>query len=347
MSEPVSVTEGDLTITSTTSTEAQIRESLKPTLKEEAAAAAKVPAEPPVTETPDEKPDLSEAGRTLAAGKKGTAATRKDQIQAEINALVKQKGDTVREHDALVAQRDALKRELDELAAKKPAADVKPVAEPPVAAAAAAATAKPKLADFDDMDAWSDAVVDWTKAELKREHLEAAAQQTAAEQAARAAADKKTVEDNDTRAAQALFKEHQTRIEEAKAQHADFDEVVASVDHLALTPAMNYEIVHSELGGEIAYYLGQHHDEFAAIAALPTPDAQRKAMNKLEARIEAARVPASGPASPARPITRTAPPVKPLGGSGNASPDTDPADIPFGPDYVRRMNARERELQRR
>jgi hypothetical protein len=100
------------------------------------------------------------------------------------------------------------------------------------------------------------------------------------------------------------------------------------------------EIVQSEHGAAVAYFLGQNAAESKRIAALP-PAAQIKEFGKLEARAEAAK-----PSGPARAITKSnAPkPVPPVGGGAAAStvaPEDEDVDS-----WMESRNAEERKGRR-
>jgi hypothetical protein len=68
-------------------------------------------------------------------------------------------------------------------------------------------------------------------------------------------------------------------------KYDDFEEVVTNPS-LAITPVMTDAMGESEIGGEIAYYLGNHPKEAAEIARLSNV-AQVKAIDRLEAKLAA------------------------------------------------------------
>jgi hypothetical protein len=55
---------------------------------------------------------------------------------------------------------------------------------------------------------------------------------------------------------------------------------------------------------------------------------------------QASGVSAGSPA-PAPPVSKAAPPIRPVGGGRAAAPAANPEDMEFGPDYVAAMNTRD------
>lgn len=109
--------------------------------------------------------------------------------------------------------------------------------------------------------------------------------------------------------------EFQEREEVARDKYADFDQVAYN-PQLPITNEMAEAIRSSELGPDIAYFLGKNADECARIARL-TPFLQAKELGKLEAKLQAAPVATPRTSSAPEPIT----PVTPSGGKGFTSLD--------------------------
>jgi len=107
----------------------------------------------------------------------------------------------------------------------------------------------------------------------------------------------------------------------------DFDDVIAEVDDIRVSPAVRDIILSSENGPELAYELAKDRDEYARICKLPPIQAARE-MGKLESRILAK------PSAPeAKKITNAPKPLEPVGtGKGSApkksifDPDLSQAD---------------------
>lgn len=80
-----------------------------------------------------------------------------------------------------------------------------------------------------------------------------------------------------------LVQDFEKRKAEGRTKYEDFDDVTEQPD-LMLSPAMVQNILESDIGHELAYYLGQNPDEVDRIAAL-SPTAATREMGKLEAKL--------------------------------------------------------------
>ena len=98
---------------------------------------------------------------------------------------------------------------------------------------------------------------------------------------------------------QAVVSTYQQRVEAATEKYPDFEDVAYS-DEVPITNAMAVTIQESEMGPDIAYYLGKNVAEAQRIAKL-SPFLQAKELGKLEAKIAAAPAPAK-PSSAPEPI---------------------------------------------
>lgn len=239
----------------------------------------------------------SEAGKTLAA-KKNTLETRKKSIQAQIDELVKSRGETQRERDAIKAELEALRTERDSIkAAQKSAASPGEVVSPKTSDAAD--DPEPKEEDFENYR-------DFIKAQSRWE-----ARQEFKEQDRKA----REVRQRDLaqRAEQARFATFSDRLEATRKEHADFD---ARIDAgPGLTKAMQEALLDSEIPGMVMLHLADpaHRATYDAILALSSPMAQYAAMKKLEGRLEAAADKPRGPAPKVEATTEAPEPIKPLG----------------------------------
>lgn len=113
---------------------------------------------------------------------------------------------------------------------------------------------------------------------------------------------------------------YETTVAAAKARHTDFDEVVTRPLPAPLTETIHNAILASAVGGELAYHLTIHPDEYLRIRALPVGRALM-AMGAIEAQLVADLVPKPATAAPQSPAPPPAP-MAPVGGSATAgTPD--------------------------
>ncbi|NBT32031.1 MAG: hypothetical protein EBT13_09070 [Rhodobacteraceae bacterium] len=91
--------------------------------------------------------------------------------------------------------------------------------------------------------------------------------------------------------------------EDAKARYSDFDQVVSAPD-LPISPAMARVITSSDVGADVAYWLGTNKAEAARIAQMSDLDMAR-ALGAIEARVSMPKVKtlptAPDPVKPVRP----------------------------------------------
>lgn len=279
------------------------------------AAATPEPAKP--------SKEASEAGRKLA----GEAKAKRDKVQERIDKAVAAQRAAERE-------RDALKTQLSSRQYATPAV-VQPTgtAEQQIAQASsseqkAAISALPALDKYDSIEAWQADVA----AMIRKQALE----DFRAEQS----------RDAEARAHEARLKTAQERIASFKEQHPDYDEVTqidlppsqASADIFAYLQG-------SDVGPQLAYELGKDRELLSRMLSQPDKFSLAAALGKLEGRIESRSSAADRGSAPKLVISNAKPPIKPLGSSPVVA-DATPDDIPFGPEYIRLMNQRERQAKR-
>jgi len=266
------------------------------------ALAAKVPSMP--------KPDAEPAGaKTLLAGDaamidgKTEAETEKpepppvvepeagDEPKAEGEGEDKPKrpGGFQRRIYNLERENEALKAKLAGNAGTPQAEQAEPVAPP---------TDKPKIEDYDSLEAYTEAVTDWkyTQREQERE----------AKQAHKAVLDT-----------------WEGRKQAARGKYADFDEALAT--DVPINPAMESVLLNSEAGAEIAYWLGSNPKESERIARMGPIDATRE-MLRLESKLSVAPA-KEAPKEPVKRASAAPEPIKPVG--GRATVETDPDKMSF------------------
>jgi len=192
-------------------------------------------------------------------------------------------------------------RELrTQLAAKPAAGEVKPgvATLPAVEPVKAAETGKPVSANFDTYEEFSEALTDWKIDQ--RDALRAAV---------------------DARANQAQVV--QTQIEAARIRHPDYNEVVT--DQVEISAAMAEVLVASDLGAEVAYFLGSNPEEASRIAKL-SPARAGAELAKIEASLDVQAVPAT-PTNKTVTSKAPAPPRTLSGAGGHADAQPDPKDF--------------------
>lgn len=118
----------------------------------------------------------------------------------------------------------------------------------------------------------------------------------------------------------AAFKEAADDLKsEGSEKYKDFNEVVnrdPSKGGPAITPVMVEAMIESDVGADIAYYLGKHPKESLKIFHM-SPVAQARAIFELEKKVVAKTPP---------PKSEAPPPVKPVRG-GSAAPRKDPSQM--------------------
>lgn len=98
-----------------------------------------------------------------------------------------------------------------------------------------------------------------------------------------------------------LLETYAEREEQARDKYNDFESVVYN-PNLQITTVMAQTIQASDLGPDIAYYLGSHPKEAERIARMG-PILQAKEIGKIEAKIASSPMPVKKPSSAPAPIT--------------------------------------------
>ena len=158
-------------------------------------------------------------------------------------------------------------------------------------------------------------------------YAEALAERKAAELLARREAEREQM---------ALLEAYHEREEAARDKYDDFEQVAYN-NALPITTVMAQTIQASDLGPDIAYYLGSNVREAERISRLPQ-FLQAKEIGKIEAKL------ANDPA-PVKKTTSAPPPIKPVTAKGTGAPVYDTTD----PRSISAMSASEwieRERQR-
>ena len=143
------------------------------------------------------------------------------------------------------------------------------------------------------------------------DYAEALAERKAAELLARREAERQRAE---------VLEVYHEREEEARTKYEDFEQVAYN-PRLPITTVMAETIQASDIGPEVAYYLGSNPKEADRIAKL-SPFLQAKEIGKIEAKL-AYNTPVKKSSSAPTPIT----PVTPRGGTARVLDTTDPRSI--------------------
>ncbi len=241
------------------------------------------------------------SGDDPAASAEPTASKPSKGVQKRIDELIRQRGEAER----LAA--DQAKRLDDAMAIIQKmtgARDNQPTTAPQ-------ADAKPARDQFDDPEAFTEALVSWSSRQAIKNYQ--AEQQQQAE---------KSRQQEDF---QKVTKAWSDGREKAIEKYPDYDEVVSN-SSLAIAQHVGFAVVAHEHAHDIAYWLGKHPEEAARISSL-SPVLSAQAIGVIGERL-----------ATAKPEVSKAPePVKPIGSRNDASaktPDEESMD-----EYAARRNA--------
>lgn len=260
-------------------------------LAEYRASRAKAAATPeekqPATGEPNKPSAGSNAGESAA--EEGAAEETTEQSgEAAGDEKPKKKGGFQRKIEAKDREIEELKRQLAEKSAA-PAAEGKKQDAQPAVELPKFDKPKPKLEDFDSIEAFTDALTDWKADERDWKR-------TQAEEQAKARTEAEKVLDS-----------WNQRKAEAQERHADYDEVLDSVSDVKLTPAHQRIFLESEHGPELAYALAQDRDGLEKFAGMP-PLKAAAYLGKLEASFKVENAP-----EPETKVSNAPRPIKPVG----------------------------------
>ena len=240
------------------------------------------------------------------------------------------KGSIQERIDKAVGAQRAAERERDafreQLAARQPIAPQERPQEveraPQPAQPAFDPTQGPQLDQFESYEQWVDARAEW-KADQHYQRIVAQQQQ------------------------QHALHTHTERIQSYAQQTPDYFEKIQAAARQPVSKVMEAAIISSERGPELAYFLATHPEEGIRLAqSTVTVDLSQAPLVRelLESKLSAQAAQSSGPASGVSrpPVFR---PIKPVGATP-VTAETPPDDLEFGPEYVRRMNERDRQRRR-
>lgn len=156
---------------------------------------------------------------------------------------------------------------------------------------------KPSLDNYENIESFTDAMMDWKLSQSDREREARAAQATH-----QTAVQKR----------QATWGEQVTKVL-TDGRYPDF-EAVAFNSTIPISASMAEVMQDSEKGVDIAYYLGKNREEAARIAQLPPLQAAR-AIGLIEAKLTV-------PIAASVKVSSAPPPVTPISGKGGGEVDT-------------------------
>jgi hypothetical protein len=150
----------------------------------------------------------------------------------------------------------------------------------------------PKADDFDNYEQYIDALTDYKTDQKLQKFQESQAEGQRKQQ--------------DELAQRRQSQQLNDRFTEGREKYQDFD-LVARNPSVPITQEMAHAIADSELGADMAYHLGSNPEEAAKIANMQ-PQAQLRALGRLEARLESKPVEteASKAPEPITPVTKGA-----------------------------------------
>lgn len=248
-------------------------------------------AAPEVQQPAEEQaPAGSNAGESAAA--EGAADENTEQSgEPAGDGKPAKKGGFQRKIERLEREKKELEERLAAQAAgKDPKAEEKPAAQP-APELPKFDKPKPKLEDFDSIEAFTDALTDWKADE--REWKRTQADEQAKQQ----------------KEAQTVLDRWNQRKAEVQKQHADYDEVLEEVSDVKLSPAHQRIFLESEHGPELAYALAQDREALEKFAGM-SPLAAARYLGKLEASLTTESAP-----EPETKVSSAPRPMKPIGSS--------------------------------
>lgn len=269
--------------------------------------APETPEAAPVTaETPEAEPQVEEA-KAPAAEEQPAAEVEAQEPDAEAEPAKKPKTTAAERIAQITAKRREAEREAQTLKDQNDRLQER---------LAKYETTEPKLEDFEyDENRYQAALSAHHQRQLRKEEL--------AEDAEFA---KQRMDNASQQATQAKQEAFQLRAAEFAQTAPDFQQVVSSAN-IPISDEVGAQLMDSDQGPQIAYYLAKNPGEAANIAHLTDPVQAAKEIGRLEARL-------SQPL-PKR-TTQAPPPVKAVAGNTGAVPDFDPSSASVD-DYAKQL----------
>jgi chromosome segregation ATPase len=240
------------------------------------------------TEAADAEPVVEQEGSEPAPEQEAATGEKKQnpKLEKRFSELTKQREAARQEAEREREARVALEARLKDLETKVNP----PKSEEP--------DPKPDPSQFNDAIEYAEALAEWTADKKLRERDQAELARRAQEEQSR------------------LRQKFQERLETAKAEMPDYEEMIASSD-VAVSQPVTDAIIESDVGPQILYYLAENPD-FAKGLAEKSITSQLRAIGRLEAKFEKSEPPSKP--SERQPVAKksNAPaPITPLKAGGN------------------------------
>lgn len=309
--------------------------------------------EPILPEAPVAKPAKADEPPAKTAAESGTEEeeeqeTGEEESPAETTAGAakpKRKGGFQKRIDRLTrekAELDGRLRALEERLAEKPAAETPGAKETKPAQVTADREPEFEDAEFQDKpDPYGEWMKSWNRWDRRQEAAKVAEAQRKTEEEKQKTEAAKTYE----------IRKRQRDLEvesfRAKPDHADWDDRMAAVEDVELTPHLDWLLFQS--GPELAYHLAGDRAELERIVGLGPLEAARE-LGKIEARLASPETPAPDKKSPApAPAARVTSAPKPITPVGGATAGGTPSvlDDKLASDFSAWRNVRRAQLQER
>jgi len=228
----------------------------------------------PVVEGSEPEPD-----KEPATGEK----KQNPKLEKRFSELTKQREAARQDAERERQAREALEARLQELESK---ANPQKSDEP---------DPKPDPAQFNDALEYAEALAEWTADKKMRERDQAELARKAQEEQSR------------------MRQKFQERLEQAKKELPDYEEMIASSD-VAVSQPVTDAIIESDVGPQVLYYLAENPD-FARGLAEKSIMAQLRAIGRLEAKFEKTETPKVK--EPVAKKSNAPAPISPLKAGGN------------------------------
>ena len=278
----------------------------------------------------EEKPsgktvDESDTSKKEASGDDGEDESDIDEGLDEASEEVKpkKKSGTQRRIEKLVKQRSDVERERDflrEQLLRTQGATSKSEVEKPQAAASQAG--EPDANDFDSVTAFYSAHAKWA---MRQEIL--AAKQNERQEQHQADADSKA-------------QSFQGKVQEFRKTREDFQDVIESVDDIAMSLAVQHALLESDNGPELMYELAKNPEEYERICSLPAMQAARE-IGRFEVRLSLASE-AKKTETKKQTTTKAPPPARPISASSSNGKKSIHDDDITQSDYERIRNEQDK-----